>query len=199
LLALARQTRGFMPEPEGLALHRAALGLSGPGPILEIGGYCGLSALYLGSAAQGSGRVLYSVDHHRGSEENQQGWEHHDPALVDPISGRMDTLPFFRRTIEAAALEQTVVAVVGESRAVAAAWSTPLAMLFIDGGHSEAEAMADFEAWAPKLDRGGMLAIHDVFPDPADGGQAPYLLWKRALGAGFRESGTTGSLRLLVS
>ena len=70
------------------------------GPLLEIGTYCGKSAIYLGAAAREEGSVLFTVDHHRGSEENQAGWEHHDERLVDPRTGRMDTLPFFRRTIE---------------------------------------------------------------------------------------------------
>ena len=197
LVALAARTRGFMPEAEGLALRQAALDLGVPGPILEVGSYCGLSAIYLGDAARTGGRLLFSVDHHRGSEENQVGWLHHDADLVDPSSGRMDTLPFFRETIVAAGLEGTVVAVVGESVAVAGAWSPGLAMLFIDGGHAEAVAMADYRAWAPRVLAGGVLAIHDVFLDPAAGGQAPYLVFQRAVADGFTAIGGTGSLRLL--
>lgn len=186
-----------MPEAEGLGLHQAVMALEAPGPVLEVGAYCGLSAIYLGDAARRTGRVLFSVDHHRGSEENQAGWEHHDPDLVDPRTGRMDTLPHFRRTMEEAGLEQTVVAVVGESIIVAAGWSTPLALLFIDGGHAEEVAMADYRGWIPKLSPGGILAIHDVFDNPADGGQAPYLLWKRGVADGLVEAGQEGSLRLL--
>ena len=118
--------------------------------------------------------VVFAVDHHRGSEENQAGWEHHDPTVVDPRTGKMDTLPMFRSTIHDAGLEDVVVAVVGPSPAVAAAWSTPLAFLFIDGGHGEAPARLDYEGWAPHVAMGGTLAIHDVFPDPADGGRPPY-------------------------
>jgi predicted O-methyltransferase YrrM len=186
-----------MPEPEGLTLHRAALDLEVPGPLLEVGGYCGLSALYLGDAARLAHRVLYSIDHHRGSEENQAGWEHHDPAVVDPRTGRIDTLPFFRRTIEEAELEEQVVAVVGHSQVVAAAWSTPLAMLFIDGGHAEVVATADYEAWSGLVVTGGVLAIHDVFEDPSAGGQAPFHVWQLAIAEGFEPVGSEGSLRLL--
>ncbi len=196
--AFAEAARGFMPPDEGLALHRAAASLAVPGPLLEIGGYCGKSAVYLGTAAQAAGRVLYSVDHHRGSEENQPGWEWHEPDLVDPRVGRIDTLPFFRRTIFDAGLEGTVVAVVGDSPAVAAHWATPLALLFIDGGHGHDPAHRDYEQWVPHVVLGGTLCIHDVFPDPADGGRPPYEIYCRAMASGaFDEIDVAGSLRVL--
>ena len=185
-----------MPDDEGLALHEAALGTAGP--LLEVGTYCGKSAVYLGAAARAIGSVLFTVDHHRGSDENQAGWEHHDPSVVDPATGRMDTLPFFRRTIEAAGLEDVVVGVVGRSAVVAAAWRTPLAFLFIDGGHGAEPAWADYRGWTPHLVGGGLLAIHDVFPDPADGGRPPYELYCHALESGdYDEVSATGSLRVL--
>jgi putative flippase GtrA len=167
------------------------------GPLLEVGTYCGKSAAYLGAAARDGGSVLFTVDHHRGSEENQSGWEHHDPDVVD-ANGRMDTLPFFRETIAAAGLEDVVIAVVGESRAVAAAWKTPLAFLFIDGGHGAEPAWADFRGWTPHLAVGGTLAIHDVFENPADGGRPPFELYCHALESGaFTDVSATGSLRVL--
>ena len=113
LRRVAEDTRGFMPVDEGLALHEAAASLAVEGSLLEVGSYCGKSAVYLGAAAQKCGRLLFCVDHHRGSEENQPGWEHHDPEVVDPSAGVIDTLPFFRRAIRAAGLEDVVVAVVG--------------------------------------------------------------------------------------
>ena len=187
-----------MPPDEGLALYEAAMSLAVPGPLLEVGSYCGKSAIYLGAAAQSRGRLLFAVDHHRGSEENQPGWEHHDPELIDPELGVMDTLPFFRRAVHGAGLEGTVVAVVGDSLAVAAAWTGPLAMVFIDGGHGPKPARADYEGWAPHVAPGGLLAIHDVFPDPADGGRPPYEIYLRALDSGaFTETRAVGSLRIL--
>lgn len=190
--------RGFMPEPEGLALYEAARDRARYGPLAEIGTYCGKSAIYLGTGAREAGGVLISVDHHRGSEEHQPGWEYHDPDLVDAHSGRIDTLAHARRTLADAGLEDHVFVVVGRSAAVAAAWSTPLAMCFIDGGHTDEAAAADYEGWAPHLMPGGVLAIHDVFPDPRDGGQAPYRIYRRALDSGaFTEARTEGSLRLL--
>ena len=194
----AEAARGFMPVDEGLALYEAAASLDQAGPFLEVGSYCGKSAVYLGAAAQQSGRVRFCVDHHRGSEENQTGWEHHDPDLVDPELGVIDTLPFFRRTIRDAGLEATIVAVVGDSPTVASLWATPLAMAFIDGGHGAGPAHRDYEGWSPHVAPGGLLAIHDVFEDPADGGRPPYEIWCRALSGGcFREQAAVGSLRVL--
>jgi MMP 1-O-methyltransferase len=198
LLEVARAAKGFMPDDEGLALHAAGRDGGSVGPLLEVGSYCGKSAVYLGAAARAGGTVLFSVDHHRGSEENQAGWEHHDPEVVDPETGRMDTLPFFRRTIERAGLEDAVVAVVGDSPVIAANWSTPLGLVFVDGGHALDVVLADFEAWSPHVAAGGVLVFHDVFENPRDGGQAPFEVWKRAVASGlFTPVSTTGSLRVL--
>ena len=200
--AVALTTKGFMPEDEGDALHAAALGAAGevPGaPFVEIGSYCGRSTIWLADAARRSATVLFAVDHHRGSEENQSGWEHHDRELVDERVGLMDTLPFFRSAVHAAGLESSVVAVVGRSPVVATHWSTPVAFLFIDGGHGVQPARDDFAGWTPHVAVGGTLAIHDVFPDPADGGRAPYEeIYLPALAGGrFELASITGSLRTL--
>ena len=198
LLTLARAARGFMPDDEGLALHALARERLPHGPVLEVGSYCGKSAVYLGAAARAVGGVVFTVDHHHGSEENQAGWEHHDPSLIDGRTGLIDTLPVFRRTIAEAGLEDVVIAVVGESAAVAAHWRTPLSLVFIDGGHGAEPAHADYAGWAPWVMAGGRLAIHDVFPDPADGGRPPYDVYLRALASGaFQERGVVGSLRVL--
>jgi predicted O-methyltransferase YrrM len=195
LLTVVRQTKGFMPEDEGDALYRAAIDGGRVGPLLEVGTYCGKSAVYLGAAARAAGTVAFTVDHHRGSEENQAGWEHHDTEVVDADTGRMDTLPFFRRTIEAAGLEDVVIAIVGHSVAVADAWATPLGFLFIDGGHADDVAMADYQHWSRFVAPSGMIAIHDVFEDPAEGGQGPFRVWKRACDDGFEPVSRNGSLR----
>jgi len=199
LLDHARRAKGFMPEDEGALLHRVALERLPHGPALEVGTYCGKSAVYLGAAARQVGGTVFTVDHHRGSEENQPGWEHHDPSVVDPELGLMDTLREFRRTIARAGLEEQVVAVVGHSATVAAHWRTPLSLLFIDGGHGEEPARTDFQGWAHWVEEGGSLAIHDVFPDPADGGRPPYeQIYLPALASGaFTEIAHTGSLRVL--
>jgi len=198
LRELAEATPGFMPADEGLALYAAAQRAAPLGPLLEIGTYCGKSTLYLAAAAIDGGGVVVTVDHHRGSEEHQPGWEYHDPALVDPVSGLIDTLPVLRRTLQRAGVEHIVIPVVGDSARVAGVWSTPLGLVFIDGSHTEEAAERDYAGWAPKVVAGGLLVIHDVFPDPADGGQAPYHIYRRAIQSGhFTEVSVTGSLRVL--
>jgi hypothetical protein len=216
LLDAARSTKGFMPDDEGLALGSLAALLVGttglPPLVVEVGAYCGRSTLYLAAglaeamaAQHGAGDLtrppaVFSLDHHHGSEENQAGWEHHDPSLVDPRTGRMDTLPLWRQAVDDADAGDLVVGIVGDSPTVAAHWASPIGLLFIDGGHGEEPAWADYLGWAPWVAPGGYLAIHDVFPDPADGGRPPYELYCRALGSGgFSEEGALGrgSLRVL--
>ena len=202
LLEHALSVRGFMPRDEGLALHAAALDAAAavPGaPIVEVGTYCGRSTVFLAAAARERDTVVVTVDHHRGSEENQPGWEWHEPDLVDPELGVMDTLPTFRRNTHTAGIEDVVVAVVGDSPTVARWWSTPAAMVFIDGGHGVEPARADYRCWTPFVAPGGLLAIHDVFPDPADGGRPPYEeIYLPALESGrFEDVSATGSLRVL--
>jgi len=199
---VALATKGFMPATEGDALWNAAVeaGAAVPNaPMLEVGSYCGRSTIWLGDAAERSGTVLFAVDHHRGSEENQAGWDHHDVEVVDARIGKMDTLPFFREAIHDAGLEDSVIAVVGTSPLVAATWTTPLSFLFIDGGHGEEPARLDYEGWTPHVAVGGTLAIHDVFPDPADGGRPPYeQIFRPALESGrFQMMSAIGSLRVL--
>lgn len=199
ILAAFEAAKGFMPRHEGLALYAAAVEAGALGlPLLEVGTYCGRSTLLLADAARAAGVTAVTVDHHRGSEEQQPGWEYHDPETVDPELGVMDTLPSFRRALYRAGLEDRVLALVGRSPRAAAVWAQPLGLVFVDGGHTDAHANADYEGWAPKLAPGGLLVIHDVFPDPADGGQAPYRIWLRAVESGeFTEVRTVDSLRVL--
>ncbi len=190
--------KGFLDAEEGAALYDAALAAAARGPLLEIGSYCGKSAVYVGTAARDAGSVLFTVDHHRGSEEMQPGWEHHDPATWDKRGKMMESLPFLRDTLRRAKLEESVVAIVGRSATIARYWTTPLGFLFIDGGHAMAEAEADYRGWTPHVAPGGTLAIHDVFPDPKDGGRPPYEIYRMALASGaFVETGEVKSLRLL--
>ena len=201
LRAHALAARGFMPENEGDALFAAAVDAAAHcvGPFLEVGSYCGRSTVWLGGAARETGRAVFAVDHHMGSEENQPGWEWHEPDLVDERTGRMDTLPHFRATIVSAGLTDVVIAVVGDSPTVARNWTTELSFLFIDGGHGVEPATLDYELWTPRVARGGTLAIHDVFPDPEDGGRPPYEnIYLPAVASGlFEEIGAEGSLRVL--
>lgn len=191
-----------MPPDEGDALHAAALlaAQACPGlPFIEIGTYCGRSTIWLGAAARQAKTVLFTVDHHRGSEENQAGWEWHDPTTVDPAVGQMETLPYFRHNIFQADMEDLVIAVVGRSPIVGRHWTTPAAFVFVDGGHGVEAARADYRWWTPHVAPGGFLAIHDVFPDPKDGGRPPYEdIYLPAVRSGqFAEVSVTGSLRVL--
>jgi MMP 1-O-methyltransferase len=187
-----------MPEVEGEALYEAGLSGAERGPLLEIGSYCGKSAVYLGAAARDKGTVLYSIDHHRGSEEHQKGEEFHDPRLVDPATGQIDTLPMFRRTIAEAGLDDIIIGLVARSEVVASGWGTPLGLVLIDGSHSEESARRDYEGWAGHVVTGGLLVIHDVFEDPARGGQAPLGIYRRALRSGaFVDENSAQTLRVL--
>ena len=190
--------KGFLDPVEGALLYETAHVRAALGPCVEIGGYCGKSAVYIGSACAAQNEILFSVDHHRGSEENQPGWEYHDPEIWDADAGAVDTLPFFRETIRKADLEGIVIPIVGRSIDIAARWQTPLSFLFIDGGHTMEHALNDYRGWTPHLMPGGCLAIHDVFPDPADGGRPPFEIYQRALASDlYEEIAAVKSLRLL--
>lgn len=179
-------------------MFELALTASARGPCLEVGSYCGKSTLYLGAACRERGQLLYAVDHHRGSEEHQPGEEYHDPDLLDRGNGRVDSFSAFRDTLARAGLEETVVPVVASSAMAARHWLTPLALVFIDGGHSREAALTDYRSWAGSVQRGGFLAIHDLFPDPADGGQAPIEIYRLALTSGlFAERESTRTLGVL--
>jgi MMP 1-O-methyltransferase len=193
-----RAAPGFMPEDEGLALYAAAVEVAPLGPLIEIGSYCGRSTLLLAAAAATAGTHVVTIDHHRGSEEHQPGWEYHDPTLVDPAVGRIDTLPVFRRTIATSGLEPHVIAITARSEDVGRYWAHGAGLVFVDGSHTDESAQRDYAAWAEHVVAGGLLAIHDVFADPAEGGQAPFRIYQRALASGaFTELEGCRSLRLL--
>ena len=190
--------KGFLDRDEGAVLHAFAGEAARRGPCLEIGSWCGKSAVYIGAACKAAGGVLYTLDHHRGSEENQPGWDYFDEEVWDAAAGAVDTLPFLRDTLRRADLEGTVIPIVGRSPIIAANWRTPVSFLFIDGGHTMEHALADWRGWSGHLMAGGYLAIHDVFPDPADGGRPPFEIYQRALASGlFEEIEAARSLRVL--
>jgi predicted O-methyltransferase YrrM len=205
LFEQARRTRGFMPEEEGVALYEAANEAARRARlnkrralIVEIGSWCGKSTLYLAAAAIEEDGIVFAVDHHRGSEEQQVGWEHHDPELVNQRTGRIDTLGAFRQTIEDAQVEDRVIALVGDSPTIGTFVQMTIDFLFIDGGHGSEPAHLDLTTWSPRVVSGGLFAIHDVFVDPKDGGRPPYEIWQAALSSGrFREYSHTGSLRVV--
>ena len=192
------QVKGFLPKEEGESLYSFAKCYSSRGPCLEIGSYCGKSALYLGAAVKENNQLLYSIDHHRGSEEQQPGEEFFDPDLLDESGKGINTLPFFLDTIDKAGLKDIVIPIVSTSIEASEDWIKPLAMVFIDGGHSEKAANEDYDAWNPHIISGGLLAIHDVFPNPEDGGRPPFNIYKKAKKSSlFKELDMIGSLAFL--
>ncbi|OGP52065.1 MAG: hypothetical protein A2Y79_12230 [Deltaproteobacteria bacterium RBG_13_43_22] len=195
---LIQEVKGFLDEEEGLFLYHTAKEAARRGPCLEIGSYCGKSSIYLGLGCKARQGVLFSIDHHRGSEEQQPGQEYFDPELLDSVSGRIDTFPFFRKTIEKAGLEETIVPMVCSSALAARRWSTPLSLVFIDGGHSFESAYKDYQNWAKHILPEGFLLIHDIFEDPQKGGQAPFQVYQKALASGrFLELPRVKSLGVL--
>jgi predicted O-methyltransferase YrrM len=195
---LIERTKGFLDHEEGLKLTEIARRVSPRGPCLEIGSYCGKSSLYLGAGCRSGGGILFSIDHHRGSEEQQPGQAYCDPDLVDARSGRIDTFDFFRTTLAQADLEDTVVPIVSRSETVARRWATPLSLVFIDGSHTFESALTDYSAWAGHVMPGGYLMIHDIFFDPAEGGQAPHRIYELARGSGlFEDRGVLKTLAVL--
>lgn len=191
------QVRGFLPDDEGQHLYTIALEATAFGPILEIGSYCGRSTLWLATAARETDSAVFALDHHRGSEEHQPGELFHDPDLVD-AGGRIDSFSEFRRNVSAAELEDWVIPIVTRTLTVARFWQQNFGLVFIDGGHSLEAALADWQSFGTRIPPGGFLAIHDVFPDPAEGGQAPFTVWRLAVGSGlFAEHSVEGTLRIL--
>ena len=198
LPANIKEMKGFLDDEEALALYESAAAVTDIGPVLEIGSYCGKSTIYLGLACSQGGNTVFALDHHRGSEEHQQGEFFHDPELFDEKAGALDTFREFRRNIEQAGLTDSVVPVVSDSSTASRHWRTPLGMLFIDGGHSLDAALNDYRCWVSFLARGGVLAIHDVFTDASKGGQAPHAIYRLALSSGlFKETARVKSLALL--
>ena len=184
---IARSCKGFLDEEEGMRLYELARAHAKLGPVLEVGSYCGKSSVYLGSGVKDAGGLLVCVDHHRGSEEHQRGEQYHDPDLFDAEAQRMDSLAALRRTLRVAGLEENALLVVATSARAASVWRAPLGLVFIDGGHSHETARSDYESWADKVARDGILAIHDVFFDPNEGGQAPREIYERAIASGDYE------------
>ena len=190
--------KGFLEHNEGICLYNHALSSSKKGPILEIGSYCGKSTIYLATAAKEYNCSVYSVDHHTGSEENQVGWEYHDIELFDEETGKINSFPEFMRNLRKANLLDTVIPIVSDSSLVSRDWKIPLSMVFIDGGHTMEAAFNDFNNWKDKIIKGGILAIHDVFPNPDDGGRPPFEIYRKALSENnFKEVEAVKSLRIL--
>jgi predicted O-methyltransferase YrrM len=196
--ALASGVKGFLADDEGRALYDMAMAAAKLGPCMEIGSFCGKSTVYLGSACKNNGSTLFTIDHHRGSEEQQPGQPYFDPDIFDSRTGCVNSLPLLRETLKKAGLEDNVVPMVTRSAVAAKNWATPLGLVFIDGGHSYQTALSDYRCWSPHLVPGGLLIFHDIYPDPAKGGQAPLEVYNLALKSGdYEEIPMVNSLGVL--
>ncbi|MBX2857531.1 MAG: class I SAM-dependent methyltransferase [Cellvibrionaceae bacterium] len=193
-----KNIKGFLADDEGQALYDFALRAENLGPCLEIGSYCGKSAVYLGSACKVSGNVLFTIDHHCGSEEQQPGQAYFDKQLFDVKTQRINSFPHLQKTLQLADLSDCVIPVVAASQLVCRFWQETLGLVFVDGGHSHHEAMADCENWARRVAPGGFLAVHDIFSQPEMGGQGPYLALQQVLSSGeFTKLARVNSLEIL--
>ena len=198
IAAVASGVKGFLAEDEGLKLYELGLEACAIGPCLEIGSFCGKSAVFLGGACKNSSSTLFTIDHHRGSEEQQPGQLYFDPGIFDSRKGVIDSFPLLQETLKKAGIEDNVVPMVTQSGVVARNWATPLGLVFIDGGHSYETAFTDYRNWSPHLLPGGFLVFHDIYPDPSKGGQAPYEVYKLALKSGnYSELPMVNSLGIL--
>ena len=193
------KVKGFLDEREANCLYELALKAGKNGPCLEVGSYCGKSSVYLGTACKENSTVLFSIDHHGGSEEQQPGEEYFDSDLLDKETGRIDTLRHFRKTISDFELENIVIPIVGRSATIGNVWKTALSLIFIDGSHAYEAVLSDYDIWAKNLIVGGYLLFHDIFSDPAKGGQAPYLVYQKAVTSGlYQEMPMCESLGILI-
>ena len=185
-LSKIEEIKGFMPNHEGEALMSWAKTFSKIGPLLEIGSFCGKSSIYLGLAAKEKNQVVFTIDHHKGSEEHQLNEEYFDSEIYDESLNSVNTFPLFLKNIRIFDLEDSVIPIVSSSASVAKGWNKNLGMVFIDGSHSLESATLDYESWGSHIKNGGALVIHDIFEDPNLGGQAPYEIYKRALNDGYK-------------
>ena len=178
--------KGFMPSHEGLALTKWAEKFSQCGPALEIGTFGAKSALYIAAGSSIHDELVYTIDHHSGSEEHQLGEEYFDPEIYDKKLGRVNTVPLMQANLQQFDESKWVVPILANANSIAPSWRAELGLLFIDGSNTEISALNDYDNWSSKLHSNGALVIHDIYEKPEDGGQAPYLIYQKALTEGFQ-------------
>ena len=177
--------KGFMPSHEGLALTKWAEEFSTYGPALEIGTFGAKSSLYIATGTSINDQLVYTVDHHSGSEEHQLGEEYFDSDIYDKRLSRVNTVPLMQANLHQFDESKWVIPIIANANSLAPSWRTELGLLFIDGSHTEVSAINDYDNWNSKIHSKGALVIHDIYEKPEDGGQAPYLIYQKALSEGF--------------
>ena len=189
--------KGFMPKHEGIALTKWSKKFSSIGPIMEIGSYCGKSAIYLSKGAILNDQLVYTIDHHFGSEEHQIKEEYFDSEIFDYKNQRVNTLPLLIKNINKIQVKN-IVPIVSNSVDIASKWDAKLGMVFIDGGHSFKAANNDYVSWSTKIKKNGALVIHDIFENPDEGGQAPFEIFQKALKNNFEVYERVDTLACLI-
>ena len=172
--------KGFLNDKEAKKLQELFLNVHHLGSVLEIGTYCGKSTLNFALIAKKIGGLIYTVDHHTGSEEHQLGEEYHDEDLYDKRLKKFNTLPEFLKNLRSSNLDNFIIPIISKSSDASETFSELISLLFIDGGHSLEAALSDYNSWKDKICSGGLLVIHDVFPNPKDGGRPPFEIYSKA-------------------
>ena len=172
--------KGFLSDKEAKKLQELFLNVHRLGSVLEIGTYCGKSTLNFAMVAKKIDGFIYTVDHHTGSEEHQLGEEYHDEDLYDRRLEKFNTLPEFLKNLRSSNLGKYIIPILSKSSEASKTFSETISLLFIDGGHSLEAALSDYNSWKEKICSGGLLVIHDVFPNPQDGGRPPYEIYSKA-------------------
>lgn len=192
------EIKGFLSPKESKKLQELFQKVHKLGPILEIGTYCGKSAINFAEVAKKFNGLVFSVDHHTGSEEHQLGEEYHDDELFDKRLNKFNTLPEFLKNVILHKKSEYIIPILDESKKAAKRFFEEISLLFIDGGHSKKAALDDYYAWKDKICSGGLLVIHDVFPDPKDGGRPPFEIYSLASESGeFEDLGIYETLGIL--
>ena len=175
-----KDIKGFLSDKEAKKLQELFLKVHHLGSVLEIGTYCGKSALNFSDVAKDVNGIIYTVDHHTGSEEHQLGEEYHDSELFDERLKKFNTLPEFLNNLKSKKMAKFIIPIIDKSQNASNFFSEKISLLFIDGGHSFETALSDYNAWKDKICADGLLVIHDVFPNPKDGGRPPYEIYTLA-------------------
>ena len=189
--------KGFLDLNEGIALYEEVKRVSENNFCVEIGSYCGKSTCFIGQACKENKSKLITIDHHKGSEEQQLGELYFDAEVYDEKLGRVNTLPLLEKNLAKFDLEDIVKPLVMDSISASKIVENNADLIFIDGSHTFESAESDYELWKNKIKKGGTLAIHDVYDSEDEGGQAPNKIFKQSLNEGFNFMKRVKSLVLL--
>ena len=189
--------KGFLDLNEGIALYEEVKRVSENNFCVEIGSYCGKSTCFIGQACKENKSKLITIDHHKGSEEQQLGELYFDAEVYDEKLGRVNTLPLLEKNLAKFDLEDVVKPLVMDSISASKIVENNADLIFIDGSHTFESAESDYELWKNKIKKGGTLAIHDIYDSENEGGQAPNKIFKQSLNEGFNFIKRVKSLVLL--